>query len=94
MDPVLIAVLGTTAALAALIVGMIASLRRDLGQRLDGIDRRIDGVEKRIDGRLDGIDARLRAVEQGLAEVKGKLTFVENYILRRNEPASGEAPAE
>ena len=29
----------------------------------------------------------LRAVGQGRAEVKGKLAFVENYILRRNEPA-------
>ena len=94
MDLVLIAILSAAGAWAALIVGMCTSLRRDLGQRLDGIDRRIDGVEKRIDGRLDGIDTRLRAVEQGLAEVKGKLTFVENYILRRNEPVGGETPAE
>ncbi len=83
MDPVLIAIISAAVALAALNVGMITSLRRDLGQRLDGIDRRIDGI-----------DTRLRAVEQGLAEVKGKLTFVENYILRRNEPVGGEAPAE
>ena len=33
-------------------------------------------------------------MEQGLAEAKGKLTFVENYILRRNDPVGGEAPAE
>ena len=32
--------------------------------------------------------------EQGLAEVKGRPAFVENYILRRNEPVGGEAPAE
>ena len=76
MDPVLIAIISAAVALAALNVGMITSLRRDLGRR------------------LDGIDARLRAVEQGLAELKGKLTFVENYILRRNEPAGEEAPAE
>lgn len=97
MDPLLVAILSAAAALAALIVGMITSLRRDLGQRLDRIEKRIDGVEKRIDGvdeRLNGFDERLRAVEQGLAEVKGKLTFVENYILRRNEPAGGAAPAE
>ena len=37
--------------------------------------------------RLDRFDDRLRGVEQDLAEMKGKLTFIENYILRRNDAA-------
>jgi|GEM_PF-2833001 len=78
MDPVVVATLGAAIALAAPIIGMIAPLRRDFGQRLDGID---------------SMGAGLRAVEQGLPEAKGKLSFVETYILRRNEPAGGEAPA-
>ena len=70
-------------------------------KRIDGIeerfDKRFDGIDKRFDGidrRLDGFDGRLRSVEQGLAEVLGKLTFVESYILGRNDPAPGETPAE
>ena len=104
MDAGPIMMAGVFVALAALIVTMIGSLRRDIDKRFDGVDKRFDGIDKRLDGidkrldgidsRLDGIDARLRSVEQGLAEAKGKLTFVESYILGRNEPEPGEAPAE
>ena len=112
MDTVPIMIAGVFVALAALIVTMIGSLRRDIDKRFDGVDKRFDGVDKRMDGmerrfddrfdrmekrfddRFDGIDARLRSVEQGLAEVRGKLTFVESYILGRNEPAPEETPAE
>ena len=118
MDAGPIMMAGVFVALAALIVTMIGSLRRDIDKRFDGVDKLFDGVDKRfdsvdkrfdgvdkrfdgidkrldgIDSRLDGIDARLRSVEQGLAEAKGKLTFVESYILGRNEPEPGEAPAE
>ena len=101
MDTVPIMIAGVFVALAALIVTMIGSLRRDIDKRFDGVDKRMDGMEKRFDrmekrfdDRFDGIDARLRSVEQGLAEVRGKLTFVESYILGRNEPAPEETPAE
>ena len=97
MDAGPIMMAGVFVALAALIVTMIGSLRRDIDKRFDGVDRRFDGIDKRLDGidsRLDGIDSRLRSVEQGLAEAKGKLTFVESYILGRNEPEPGKAPAE
>ena len=104
MDPVQITMLGVGVALAALVVTMNGSLRRDMDKRFDAIEKRfddrIDGIEKRfeerfdgIDKRLDGIDARLRLVEQGLAEVKGRLAFVESFILGRTETAAGEAPA-
>ncbi len=94
MEPVQITILGVAVALAALIVTLNASLRRDIDKRFDGVDKRFDGIEKRFDERLDGIDARLRSVEQSLAEVKGRLAFVESYILGRTETAAGEAPAE
>ena len=89
MDPVQITTLGVAVALAALIVTMNGSLRRDMDRRFDAIDKRLDG----IDARIDGIDARLRLVEQGLAEVQGRLALVESYILGRTETAAGEAPA-
>ena len=94
MDPVQITMLGVGVALAALIVTMNGSLRRDMDKRFEGVDKRFDAIEKRFDERFDGIDARLRSVEQGLAEVKGRLAFVESYILGRTETAAGEAPAE
>ena len=141
MDPVHFTIVGVAVALAALIVTLNGSLRRDIDKRFDGVDKRFDGVDKRFDGieerfdkrfdgieerfgkridgieerfdkridgieerfdkrfdgtdrRLDGFDGRLRSVEQGLAEVLGKLTFVESYILGRNDPAPGETPAE
>ena len=97
MEPVQITILGVAVALAALIVTLNGSLRRDIDKRFDGIDKRFDGIEKRfdsVDKRIDGIDARLRSVEQSLAEVKGRLAFVESYILGRTETAAGEAPAE
>ena len=94
MDTVPIMIAGAFVALAALIVTMIGSLRRDIDKRFDGVDKRMDGMEQRFDDRFDGIDARLRSVEQGLAEVRGRIAFVESYILGRNEPAPEETPAE
>ena len=119
MDTVPIMIAGVFVALAALIVTMIGSLRRDIDKRFDGVDKRFDGVDKRMDGvdkridgmekrfddrfdrmekrfddRFDGIDTRLRSVEQGLAEIRGRIAFVEAYILGRNEPAPEETPAE
>ena len=102
MDTVPIMIAGV---FVALVVTMIGSLRRDIDKRFDGVDKRMDGMErrfddrfdrmeKRFDDRFDGIDARLRSVEQGLAEVRGRIAFVESYILGRNEPAPEETPAE
>ena len=97
-------------ALAALMIGMIRSLRSDLGKRIDGVDRRVDEVcsdlssridevrsdlGKRIDRveqRMDRLEAGLVEVKEGLAEVRGELRFVRDYILRRNAPAE-EPPA-
>lgn len=48
---------------------------------------------KGVNTRLDGFDERLRAVETGLAEVKGQLTIVRDYISGRNERGRGPAEA-
>ena len=90
MDPVQITMLGVGVALAALIVTLNGSLRRDMDKRFEGVDRRLDGIDKR----LDGIDARLRLVENGLSEVRGRLALVESFIRGRTETTAGEAPAE
>ena len=100
MDPVQITMLGVAVALAALIVTMNGSLRREVDKRFDAIEKRFDdrfdAIDKRFDAmekRIDGIDARLHLVEQGLAEVKGRLALLESYILGHTETAAGEAPA-
>ena len=67
----------------AVVLGVFAWLRSDI--------RELRTDMRELRERMDRFDDRLRGVEQDLAEVKGKLTFVENYILRRNEPAADPA---
>lgn len=70
----------------------MSDMRSDLIARIDRLDGRVDG----LNGRIDGLDERLRAVEAGLAELRGQLGFVRDYILRRNAPPDEPslAPAE
>ncbi len=85
----------------ALIVGLFLWLRADIRSLESRVDKRFDGIDRRFDGidrRLDGIDDRLRAVEVEVAEVRGQLTLMRDYILGRNlrqpddaaEPAPGD----
>ena len=74
----------------AILLGVFAWLRSDIRElRTDMRELRTDMRELRE--RMDRMDDRLRGVEQDFAEMKGKLTFIENYILRRNEPAPDPA---
>ena len=41
---------------------------------------------------MDRLETGLGEVKEGLAEVRGELSFVRDYILRRNAPAE-EPPA-
>ena len=81
MSPEMVAIVAVGVALAGLMLR---------GQH--GLDRRVDELRNDI-GRLDD---RLRAVETGLAEVKGQLAIVRDYIRGRNAPSieASEAPAE
>ena len=87
MSPEMIAILAVGVALAGLMLR---------GQH--GLERRVDELRKDLDqrvgelrGDIAGLDARLRSVETGLAEVKGQLTMVRDYITGRNlrEPEAG-----
>ena len=70
----------------AIVLGVFAWLRSDIREiRTDMRELRTDIREVRE--RMDRFDERFRTVEQDLAEMKGKLTFIENYILRRNDAA-------
>ena len=78
----------------AIIIGVFLWLRADIRAQEGRLEKRLDGVDKR----LDGLDDRLRAVEAGLAEIKGQLSFVRDYVLSRNlqapEPAAEGAPGD
>ena len=71
MSPELIAIVAVGVALAGLM---------PRGQH--SLDRRVDELRKDI----AGLDTRLRTVETGLAEIKGQLTIVRDYIAGRNLP--------
>ncbi len=76
MSPELIAILAVGVALGGVILQGLHGLNR----RMDRLDKRMDGLDKR----MDGLDERLRAVEAGVAEIKGQLTIVRDYIAGRN----------
>ena len=76
----------------------IDELNESLGKRIDESNRRTDELNeslgKRIDEsnrRTDGLDGRLRTIESTQAEIKGKLDFVEAYILGRNDTRTAAA---
>ncbi|MYE02011.1 MAG: hypothetical protein F4Y03_12190 [Alphaproteobacteria bacterium] len=54
------------------------------------LDKRVDELRSDLTLRIDGLDARLRSVETGLAEVKGQLAIVRDYITGRNAGPRGE----
>ena len=85
MSPELIAILSVGVA----IVGLLLVHSREHNAR-------IDRLETNINTRFDGLDTRLRAVETGLAELKGQMTIVRDYIWRRNsqDDDSTAEPAE
>ena len=85
MSPELIAILAVGVALAGLMLR---------GQH--GLDKRVDELRRDLTSRIDGLDARLRSVETGLAEVKGQLTIVRDYITGRNArgPEANEVGAD
>ena len=58
-----------------------------LGKRIDDTNRRIDDTNRRI----DGLDGRLRTIENTQAEIKGKLDFVEAYMVGRNDARTAAA---
>lgn len=76
----------------ALLVGLFAWLRHDVLRLRQDLRHAGDGLRREMNARMDGFDERLRALGASQGELMGKLTFIENYILGRNEP--GAAPAE
>ena len=53
-------------------------------------------LRRDLNARIDSIEERLRSVEAGLAEIRGQLSIVRDYIAGRNARAGDPpiAPAE
>ena len=95
MSPETIAILAVGVALAGLMLRgqysldkRVDELRRDLGELRRDLDKRVNELR----GDIAGLDARLRSVETGLAELKGQMAMVRDYIMGRNlrEPGADE----
>ena len=59
------------------------SLRGEMAQRFDAVERRLDAVEHRLDAvehRLDAVERRLDAVERRLDAVERRLDAVEHRL--------------
>ena len=66
------------------------SLRRELGERIDGMGRRIDEVRRELGERIDGLSKRIDGVQRELADVRERLGRVEGLLegfglMRRKE---------
>ena len=66
------------------------SLRRELGERIDGMGRRIDEVRRELGERIDGMGKRIDEVRRELADVRERLGRVEGLLegfglMRRKE---------
>ena len=81
MDQGSIMIVGAAVALAALIVTMIGSLRRDIDKRFDGVEERFDerlrGVEKRFDERFAGIGVRFDGIDKRFADIDKRFDAVD-----------------
>ncbi len=67
----------------AIVLGVFAWLRSDIRELRTDI--------RELRERMDRFDDRLRGVARDLSEMKGKLTFIGNYILGRYKPAADPA---
>ena len=89
----MIAVLATLivgfVSLAALVVTMNRHLRRDLGDRIDGVEKRIDGVEKHI----SDVEKRIGDVEKRQGELAERMAKLEGLLEGLREAVSGRRAA-
>ena len=102
VTPELIAILAVGVALAGLLWQGLRGLgtRIDrvegaLGTRIDQVEgalgTRIDRVEDALGTRIGRVEEELREIRDRLSRLEGKVDFLEEYIVRRNEAG---APAE
>ncbi len=62
-----------------------------IGRVEDALGARIDRVENALGARIGRVEEELREIRDRLSRLEGKVDFLEEYIVRRNEAG---APAE
>ena len=84
---ILVAVATVGVGLAALMVGLFAWLRQDMGGRIERLESRtndrFDRLEAQTNGRFDRLENRLAAVEHGQARLEGLLEGLREAISGR-----------
>lgn len=87
LTPILVAVATVGVGLAALMVGLFAWLRQDMGGRIERLESRtndrFDRMEAQTNGRFDRLENRLAAVEHGQAKLEGLLEGLREAIAGR-----------
>lgn len=98
LTPILVAVATVGVTLAALMIGLFAWLRQDVGGRIDRLENRTDQrfgqmearinerigqLESRTNERFDRLENRLAAVEHGQAKLEGLLEGLREAITGR-----------
>ena len=98
MSPELIAILAVGVGLAGLmwqsmrrmearLEARIDGVRGELGGRIDGLKGDLDEAKRELGARIDGLAEEMREMRDRLGRLEGKMDFVHDYIMRRNDPA-------
>ena len=83
LTPILAAVATVGVTLAALMIGLFAWLRQDMGILRQEVGKQIGLLESRTDQRFDRLESRLAAVEHGQAKLEGLLEGLREAIVGR-----------
>ena len=87
MSPELIAILAVGVGLAGLIWQSMRRMEARLEARIDGVKGDLDEAKRELGARIDGLAEEMRGVRDRLGRLEGKMDFVHDYIMRRNDPA-------
>ena len=97
LTPILIAVATVGVALAALMVGLFAWLRQDMGGRIDRLESRtnekFDQVSARITGRERDHQERFVSLDRGQAELRERMAKLEGLLEGLREAVTGHRAA-
>jgi len=62
-------------------------MENSLGARIDDMKADMVRMENSLGARIDGVQTELREVRDRLSRLEGKVDILQDYIMRRNDPA-------
>ncbi len=87
MTPELIAILAVGIGLAGLMWQSLRRMEARLEVRIDGVKGDLNETKRELGVRIDGLTEEMREVRDRLSRLEGKMDFLYDYIVRRNDPA-------